>query len=420
MKKSSVLSVVLAVLLISMISLPASAQTPNWNIQWITQKNAVNFSQLVLDPEGNPHICYVNNYSGVTYASMNGTNWSLQLLPFGAEAVAFAFDTTGKPTICLIAQIYLGHGMQGFFNGYATLNGSSWDLFPIPDQNQNTNYYMKKYSQISMTFDAKNNMHICFPWVYGVYDGSGWKWQNMDANDNIYSLALDENGTPYILFSTTIGLKYLRYATYVEGNFIIESFKVNSTFGSLVLDKEGKPHISYSVLKNGVYYLNYASWNGTTWDGLPTWQEQTVYTSTQAIGYNSLAFDGSGNPCISFGVGSELKFASYSGNDWNIQNVDFTSDQGGQDCYSYTSLVLDQEGKPHIAYYDWASQALKYAYSTVPIATDTPTQTTTPTQTPIHLSPIDNQYTIIIGAIVAAAAIICLFVFLGKRESRKN
>jgi hypothetical protein len=424
MKKSSVLSVVLTILLISMISLPASAQTQNWSTQTITKDNLVSFSSLVLDSQGNPHICYVNNsdpiyYSYVTYASWNGTNWVLEPFLGSAETVALVFDATGTPTITFTGHDYKGHGMLNFFLKYISQNESQWYLKELTKSESESIPYAPKYHQMSSALDANGNLHLCFPGTYGIWNGSVWSKQSLDKSDNVYSLVLDSAGTSHILYKNDTNLKY---ATYANRVLTSQTFKQNAAEGSLALDKDGKPHLSYSVIGNdGVYYLNYASWIGTTWDKQAVWKEQTVYSSTNAIGYNSLALDSSGNPNISFSVGSELKLASYSGSDWNIQTVDQTSDQEGQDCYSYTSLVLDQKGKPHVSYYDWTSQTLKYAYLQAPVVTDTPTTTPTQTETPIHSNPISLMNTaIFLGSILAVILALTLLIHLRKRKTKKE
>ena len=44
--------------------------------------------------------------------------------------------------------------------------------------------------------------------------------------------------------------------------------------------------------------------------------------------------------------------------DWNIETVDATSNEVGW----YTSIAVASNNKPHIAYYDFTNNDLKYAY----------------------------------------------------------
>lgn len=76
-------------------------------------------------------------------------------------------------------------------------------------------------------------------------------------------------------------------------------------------------------------------------------------------GYASLAVDNNGYPHISYydSINADLKYASFDGKDWKIATVDSTGDVGG-----FTSLVLDSTDTPHICYLDKTNGALKYVY----------------------------------------------------------
>jgi hypothetical protein len=127
---------------------------------------------------------------------------------------------------------------------------------------------------------------------------------------------------------------------------------------SLALDSADHPHLSYYTEKEIDSKLMYAWHDGTTWQTL------TVETA-DLVGYdNSLALDSADRPHISYNDASgtnflsDLKYATYDGSTWEIQDVD--SDEV-EDVGGCSSLALDSAGHPHIIYYDGDNRALKYA-----------------------------------------------------------
>jgi hypothetical protein len=151
-------------------------------------------------------------------------------------------------------------------------------------------------------------------------------------------------------------------------------------YSSVALDAAGKPAISFYDQTWGD--LKYASWNGTGWvittvdcsqaESRQFWNfwdwrhDRTrdveyiqCFHGTGKVGkYSSLAFDGAGNPRISFYDESkgDLKFASRVGTKWVITTVDKVKNVG-----EYSSLALDNSGNPRISYYDASKDDLKYA-----------------------------------------------------------
>ena len=88
-----------------------------------------------------------------------------------------------------------------------------------------------------------------------------------------------------------------------------------------------------------------------------TWIIETV-DSTDAGKYTSLALDSSDNPRIAYldSANSNLKYAVWTGSQWEIETVDSTGTVG-----AYTSLALDSSDCPHISCYG-PTEILKYAY----------------------------------------------------------
>lgn len=109
----------------------------------------------------------------------------------------------------------------------------------------------------------------------------------------------------------------------------------------IVVDSDDKPHIAYS----GAPHVRYASWNGSDWN-------------IQQIEYGEafdLVLDANGNPHILVGTGVDgaLIYYSWTGKEWTSQTI-----TSGHNVL-YSSLALDSSGNPHAAYI--VGDELKYA-----------------------------------------------------------
>jgi subtilisin family serine protease len=107
-------------------------------------------------------------------------------------------------------------------------------------------------------------------------------------------------------------------------------------YRSLVFAPDGYPAIAYSDATND--RVKFAKWNGTSWD------KEVVGNGQPGI---SLAYSPAGAPSISWANGGKLYFASKSGSSWATTEIERRNVQA-----DYTSLAYDGAGNPAISYRD--------------------------------------------------------------------
>jgi len=100
----------------------------------------------------------------------------------------------------------------------------------------------------------------------------------------------------------------------------------------------------------------YAWWNGAGFD------TAVVDGDGDALNvgrYSSLELDSNNFPHIAYfdETNEQLKYAYWDGGSWVFSVVDSDGRVG-----EFTSLALASNGDPHISYYDDGNHALKYAY----------------------------------------------------------
>ncbi len=214
----------------------------------------------------------------------------------------------------------------------------------------------------SLALDAENRPHISYSALtasgsdsdlkYATFDGTDWHINVAESRgqDSFTSLALDAQDRPHITYWDNYD-NALKYATLDGEDWKI--VKVGSSWNlgftsSLALDGDGQPHLSCWDRKR--FLLGYASYDGSTW------QIEPVAASTGM--FSSLVLDAEDRPHIAYYRGTGLQYAFRDNTSWHTQSVERTS------AGRFVSLVLDKAGQPHIAYEGSTDSyaSLKYAY----------------------------------------------------------
>lgn len=285
---------------------------------WTTERvdDAAKFMSLALDPQGNLHMSYARDAGSIRYA-------------------------------------------------FRDAHLSKWFTMLVADSSM---------AFTGLTLDAQGNPHICFtPGVmkYAAWDGREWKIQEVDPDSGViaYSctVAISADGTPHVTWyhersSDRSNYLHFKYAVLQEGVWMARTIDLDAQTGkwhSMVLDSEGRPHISYDAFVSG--QLKYAYWDGKTWVKHPVDAMGDKSQAGRGMG-NSLALDAKGQAHISYYEGMYdglLKYASQQAGTWKLQTVDSVISNGGWTAYR-SSLALDRQGFPHIAYD--SGGILKHAY----------------------------------------------------------
>jgi len=195
--------------------------------------------------------------------------------------------------------------------------------------------------------------------------------QNLDVG-KWASMAVDKNGFPHLSYSNETQGNLM----YVYKDFggwrqpiTIDSPGNVGMHTSLALDQYGNPHISYLEweylgLSGYYYYLKYAYR-----DLFGQWHIEMVDDEGTAGEYSSIAIDNAGRPHISYydHYGGDLLYATRDSNGtWYRYYVDDIGDVGID-----SDIALDSNGNPRIAYYEafsGSSGRLKYAAFTPPVS----------------------------------------------------
>lgn len=229
----------------------------------------------------------------------------------------------------------------------------------------------------SLALDSNDNPHIVYDRytnndyynlaniTYASWNGSAWETQTLESGGG-GSLAFDSFNNPHICYIySTQRSSYLKYTSWTGSNWnnqtvdlsFIGSF--DSGINSLAMDSNNNPHISYSEQSDLNTTLKYASWTGSNWN------IQTIDSEAPSFAFYgaSISLDSNNYPRVVYGEGvviygavftnsSSVKYAEWNGQSWSIQTVFFN-------VSSFGNVALDSNGYPHFTYL--VESSLRYA-----------------------------------------------------------
>jgi hypothetical protein len=318
------------------------------------------YSHLVLDAQGQPHISYYNRSSGyLRYAHMVNGTWVKETVPdnTGHNVGGYTWLVLDKDEAPHIAYF----DWTTFDLRYATKAGGTWRT-----QLVDADGHVGRYP--SLQIDPQGDEHIVYYDVdrgdvkYARLSGGAWAISLVDTTGNVGAksqMRLNSKGMPCVSYSDETNGD-LKYAELTDTGWAIDvaddggGLDVGG-YTALALDAQDHPHILYAH-SDGMQGL------GDTWYITRTpqgWVKEVVDDGPNETGFHpSIEVDAQGNVQCVYRDQSALilKYASKVDGAWQILVVDDTGDLG----YG-ASLAVDAQGQPHVSYYDNTLQALKYA-----------------------------------------------------------
>ncbi len=350
-------------------------------------------SAMAIDSAGTMHVAFTNPRYGIKYGRRIGGIWRFTLVDpsiADAQSPALAVDADGWPTIAYfdatahVLRVSRG-GPQGWrhevvdADGYVGRNPSlALDASGRPhiaywDQT----HYNVKYARWDGSWhtEALPTLNSSMQQMAIAIDGAGGVWiasantgtalarktaTGWDITDlpalGIYphSLGFDSTGAMHLVGRPNV--TGIRYATNRNGSWQAETVEADTYWAPVMfVDGSDTPHLVYSSnAANGLFYAV---------RGADGWSREQVNTTAETRVRAGLVVDSSGEVLISFrgyeNLGppnDPLKLAEGRLGSWAVESLDAPGNNG-----TYTSLALDAEDRPRIAYYHGGNSELRYA-----------------------------------------------------------
>jgi len=355
---------IFALLLSAMVLItPTQLYASGWSSQIVDSPgNVGQYCFLAIDSKGNPHISYYNYIGGssgtLKYASMESGIWRIQTIEAfaGGGYTSLALDTNDNP--------YISYA-SGYSVKMASLESGTWKSQTVE---------ALPFLPGSTSIALNNNWIPCVAYYvgggalklhYASWESSSGKWITKEVDTGLrggsyVSLAFDGNNKPYISYDKSTTFLWLASleagTTWIKQKIDFDSPGAGDDLcSSIAIDSLNIPHVSVtSSISPGYWCIKYISWNPAA----STWEVQ-VHVTSSIPGYTSLALDTNDKPHIAYYDNSSLslglKYATLESGTWKIQTVEAGTGKG-----EYCSIALSND-MPCIAYYDGTNDDLKYA-----------------------------------------------------------
>lgn len=178
-----------------------------WNIHTLDEAGSGRTS-IAVDDHQNPHVIYFTSY-GLKYAYLEAGSWQFEILDrtegLLGGTTSLVLDSKGYPHIS-----YINYGDNSL--KYVFMDAGEWHSEILDDF---TGY---GYPTVSMSLDNKDYAHISYlnedVLAYLYQDAAGWHTRDVVEAFSLNSLALDEDGTPHIMYIVDGDLMYAYLPAY--------------------------------------------------------------------------------------------------------------------------------------------------------------------------------------------------------------
>ena len=425
-----------------------------WTIQTVDAvSNAGLYTSIALDAANRPHIAY-RGFLGLQYATNSAGFWTTIGISVTGDidATSIKVDSGGYPRIAY--HDYINKDLD-----YAWKTIAGWQTWIVANGGAVYEGNILDYgNHVSLALDDRDMPHISSAGSYGIHYnyistlGQFWWDEAMDSTAtgiSYTSIALDPQGQPHIAYTEYVhgDIDYISKSAIGWTKELVDAaFNVVDDFASLAMDAQGNPSIAYHDASNGdlrvadsaIHLLSPRGgerWDATSpqtvlWSGagpvdiqmstdggasfftvlpavsggtanltvpnlntatarvrvarynpfstsaspgelavapglVPPWWTSIVDNTPQAGNHaTSLALDANGNPKIAYqdDTNGRLKYATKTGGVWSIENVAASGTPSIFTGQPFASLALNSLGNPGIAYFDInAPRTLRYA-----------------------------------------------------------
>jgi hypothetical protein len=201
--------------------------------------------------------------------------------------------------------------------------------------------------------------------VVSATESSPWRIETVDASGSgeSTSMKIDKDGNAHIcyVFGRGTALKYA-FWDHLLNRWFVMVVDAYPNACSLALDSKQRPHISYADYGTGDgARLHYAHWDGTSWKKAPV-----PLNAVKIAAYSSIGLDAEDKPTIAYyeyrgprGTDFKIRLRSvrWTGKEWEVRTVDAEEGSG-----KANHMTTDPQGNFHLVYANVGVGDMRYAY----------------------------------------------------------